>query len=86
MRDQGMPPQTFIGEFFDRVYPDEYIDEKIPAMVFKQGNRASQQKAGGGMSIPPPAFDVLLAAQNSTPSRAGIPWAKGWRWQRISVL
>ena len=37
MRDQGMPPQTFIGEFFDRVYPDEYIDEKIPAMVFKQG-------------------------------------------------
>lgn len=37
MRDQGMPPQTFIGEFFDRVYPDEYIDEKIPAMVFNQG-------------------------------------------------
>lgn len=37
MRDQGMPPQTFIGEFFDRVYPDEYIDEKIPAMVFRQG-------------------------------------------------
>ena len=37
MRDQGLPPQTFIGEFFDRVYPDEYIDEKIPAMVFKQG-------------------------------------------------
>lgn len=36
MRDQGIPPQTFIGEFFDRVYPDEYIDEKIPAMVFKQ--------------------------------------------------
>lgn len=36
MRDQGLPPQTFIGEFFDRVYPDEYIDEKIPAMVFGQ--------------------------------------------------
>lgn len=36
MRDQGMPPKTFIGQFFDRVYPDEYIDEKIPAMVFKQ--------------------------------------------------
>lgn len=36
MRDQGLPPQTFIGEFFDRVYPDEYIDEKIPAMVFNQ--------------------------------------------------
>lgn len=36
MRDQGMPPKTFVGQFFDRVYPDEYIDEKIPAMVFKQ--------------------------------------------------
>lgn len=36
MRDQGLPPKTFIGTFFDRVYPDEYIDEKIPAMVFKQ--------------------------------------------------
>lgn len=36
MRDQGIPPQTFIGAFFDRVYPDEYIDEKIPAMVFQQ--------------------------------------------------
>ena len=36
MRDQGRPPMTFIGEFFDRVYPDEYIDQKIPAMVFKQ--------------------------------------------------
>lgn len=36
MRDQGMPPKTFIGQFFDRVYPDEYIDEKIPAMVFKK--------------------------------------------------
>ena len=36
MRDQGMPPRTFIGRFFDRVYPDEYIDEKIPAMVFQQ--------------------------------------------------
>ena len=34
MRDQGQPPMTFIGEFFDRVYPDEYIDKKIPAMVF----------------------------------------------------
>lgn len=37
MRDQGIPPQTFIGEFFDRVYPNEYTGEKIPAMVFKQG-------------------------------------------------
>lgn len=36
MRDQGIPPQTFIGAFFDRAYPDEYIDEKIPAMVFQQ--------------------------------------------------
>lgn len=36
MRDQGIPPQTFIGAFFDRVYPDEYINEKIPAMVFQQ--------------------------------------------------
>lgn len=36
MRDQGMPPKTFIGTFFDRVYPDEYIDKKIPAMVFQQ--------------------------------------------------
>lgn len=36
MRDQGVPPQTFIGKFFNRVYPDEYIDEKIPVMVFKQ--------------------------------------------------
>lgn len=34
MRDQGRPPMTFIGAFFDRVYPDEYIDKKIPAMVF----------------------------------------------------
>ena len=36
MRDQGMPPLTFVGAFFARVYPDEYIDEKIPAMVFQQ--------------------------------------------------
>lgn len=36
MRDQGTPPITFIGTFFDRVYPDEYIDKKIPAMVFQQ--------------------------------------------------
>lgn len=36
MRGQGLPPKTFIGAFFDRVYPDEYIDEKIPAMVFKR--------------------------------------------------
>lgn len=36
MRGQGIPPRTFIGVFFDRVYPDTYIDEKIPAMVFQQ--------------------------------------------------
>lgn len=36
MRDRGAAPKTFIGSFFDRVYPDEYIDEKIPAMVFKR--------------------------------------------------
>ncbi len=36
MRAQGIPPKTFVGTFFDRAYPDEYIDEKIPAMVFQQ--------------------------------------------------
>lgn len=36
MRDQGVPAGTFVGEFFDRAYPDEYIDEKIPAMVFRR--------------------------------------------------
>lgn len=36
MRDQGMEPRTFIGEFFDQVYPDKYIDEKIPAMGFAE--------------------------------------------------
>lgn len=36
MRGQGLPPKTFVGAFFDRVYPDEYIDAKIPAMVFQQ--------------------------------------------------
>ncbi len=35
-RNQGHPPATFIGAFFDRAYPDEYIDAKIPAMVFRQ--------------------------------------------------
>lgn len=34
MRNQGIPPRTFLGEFFDRAYPDEYIDRRIPAMVF----------------------------------------------------
>ncbi len=32
MRNAGLPPMTFLGEFFDRVYPDEYIQQKIPAM------------------------------------------------------
>lgn len=36
LRNQGVPPRTFVGEFFDRVYPDEYIDRRIPAMVFQQ--------------------------------------------------
>ena len=36
LRNQGVPPRTFVGEFFDRVYPDEYIDQRIPAMVFQQ--------------------------------------------------
>lgn len=35
-RDQGMEPRTFIGKFFERVYPGKYIDEKIPAMVFAE--------------------------------------------------
>ena len=34
LRDQGQPPITFVGAFFDRAYPDEYIDKRIPAMVF----------------------------------------------------
>ncbi len=32
-RDAGQPSKTFIGEFFDRVYPDEYIQKQIPAMI-----------------------------------------------------
>ncbi len=36
MRNRGLSPKTFVGEFFDRTYPDEYIDQKIPAMVFQQ--------------------------------------------------
>lgn len=35
MRSRGDPPGTFIGAFFDRAYPDEYMDERIPAMVFQ---------------------------------------------------
>ncbi len=38
MRDAGAPPKTFVGEFFDRVYPDEYIQEKIPAMIVTQND------------------------------------------------
>lgn len=36
LRNQGVPPRTFVGEFFDQAYPDEYIDRRIPAMVFQQ--------------------------------------------------
>lgn len=39
MRDQGQEPMTVIGQWFDRVYPDEYIDKKIPAMVFDKNEK-----------------------------------------------
>jgi len=39
MRDAGQPPKTFIGEFFDRVYPDEYIQKQIPAMIVTQNGQ-----------------------------------------------
>ncbi len=39
MRDAGEPPKTFIGEFFDRVYPDEYIQKMIPAMIVTENGQ-----------------------------------------------
>lgn len=39
MRDAGRPPQTFVGEFFDRVYPDEYIQKQIPAMIVTENEQ-----------------------------------------------
>jgi len=39
MRDAGEPPKTFVGEFFDRVYPDEYIQKMIPAMIVTENGQ-----------------------------------------------
>lgn len=32
MRDNGVKPYTFYGEFLDNAYPDEYMDQKFPVM------------------------------------------------------
>lgn len=34
MRQNGEPPHTFIGEFFDKVYPDEWLAQRFPAIGF----------------------------------------------------
>ena len=36
MRAAGDPPRTFIGQFFDTYYSDEYLAQRFPAISFSQ--------------------------------------------------
>lgn len=38
LRAGGAPAATFIGSFFDRVYPDEWLAERFPAITFEVPN------------------------------------------------
>ena len=32
LRNNNVKPFTFIGELYDKIYPDEYLEKKFPIM------------------------------------------------------
>ena len=47
MRASGKPPMTFIGQFFDKYYPDEWLAERFPAIGFNNEEKETAKPSIG---------------------------------------
>ena len=59
IRATGQPPATFIGEFFDNVFTDEWLQERFPAIDFTtEGHTAEAHPEGPEATATPEVTGV----------------------------